>query len=85
MIRALFIVFLAMLVYSAIKTVIRSASRAYHEEERKAQIHGAEMVLDPECRTYVIKDRARSRRINGKLTYFCSEECANKHEALPRT
>jgi len=85
MIRALFIVFLAMLVYSAIKTVLRSASRAYHEGERKAQVHGAEMVLDPQCRTYVIKDRATARRIKGKLIYFCSEDCANKHEAQSRT
>jgi len=85
MIRALFILFLAMLLYSAIKTVIRSASRAYHEGERKTQIHGEEMVLDPQCRTYVIKDRATARRIKGNLIYFCSEDCANKHEAQSRT
>ncbi len=85
MIRFLLMFFLAMLVYSAIKTVLRSASRAYHEGERKAQVHGAEMVLDPQCRTYVIKDRATVRRIRGKLIYFCSEDCANRHEALSRT
>jgi YHS domain-containing protein len=85
MIRALFIVFLAMLFYSAIKTVLRLASRAHHEEERKTQIHGAEMVLDPQCRTYVIKDRATVRRIKGNPIYFCSEDCANKYEAQSRT
>jgi YHS domain-containing protein len=84
MIRFLFIFFLAMLVYSAIKTVFRSAGRAYHEEERKARIHGTEMVLDPQCRTYVIKDRATTRRIKGDLIYFCSEDCASKHEAQSR-
>jgi len=85
MIRALFIVFLGMLLYSAIKTVLRAASRSYREGERKAQVHGAEMVLDPQCRTYVIKDRATARRIKGNLIYFCSEDCANKHEAQSRT
>jgi len=85
MIRALFIVFLAMLVYSAIKTVLRAAARSYHEEARKEQAHGAEMVLDPQCRTYVIKDRATTRRIKGSLIYFCSEDCANKHESQSRT
>jgi YHS domain-containing protein len=84
MIRALLIVFLAMLVYSAIKTVLRSAGRAYQNGERKARMHGAEMVLDPQCRTYVIKDRAFSRRIKGNLVYFCSEDCANKYEAQSR-
>ena len=85
MIRALFILFLAMLVYSAIKTVLRSAARSYHESESKAQVHGAEMVLDPQCRTYVIKDRATARRVKGNLIYFCSEDCANKYEAQSRT
>ena len=85
MIRVLLLFFLVMLAYSAIKTVLRSATRAYHEEERKAQVHGAEMVLDPQCRTYVIKDRATVRRIKGNLVYFCSEDCANKHETQSRT
>ncbi len=84
MIRFLFIFFLAMLVYSAIKTVFRSAGRAYHEGERRARVHGEEMVLDPQCRTYVIKDRATTRRIKGDLVYFCSEDCANKYEAQSR-
>lgn len=85
MIRSLLIFILAMLLYSAIKTVLRAASRTYHEGERKAQVHGAEMVLDPQCRTYVIKDRATARRIKGNLTYFCSEDCASKYEAQSRT
>ena len=85
MIRVLFIFFLAMLVYSAIKTVLRAAGRAYHEGERKAQVHGAEMVLDPQCRTYVIRGRAIMRRIDGKPMYFCSEDCASKHEASLRS
>lgn len=85
MIRALLILFLAMLVYSAIKNMLRAAGRAAHDGERKAQIRGEEMVLDPQCRTYVIKDRAVARRIKGSLIYFCSEDCANKYEAQSRT
>jgi YHS domain-containing protein len=85
MIRALLIFFLAMLAYSVIKSVLRAAGRAAHDGERKAKLHGAEMVLDPQCRTYVIKDRAVARRIKGSLIYFCSEDCANKHEAQSRT
>ena len=80
MIRALFIALLAMLAYFSIKSLLRS----YREGERKTQVHGAEMVLDPQCRTYVIKDRATARRIKGDLVYFCSEDCAKKHEALSR-
>ena len=84
MIRALLIALLAILAYFSLKTLLRSAGRSSREGERKTQVHGAEMVLDPQCRTYVIKDRATARRIKGDLVYFCSEDCAKKHEALSR-
>ena len=86
MIRGLLVFFLIMLVYSAIRTVFRSAVKAYHADERRTQqIHGEEMVQDPQCRTYIIKSRAITRRINGKLVSFCSEDCAQKYEASTRT
>jgi len=75
--------FLAIFViYIAVKTVVRSAVRGYHEDEQKRnrRIIGDEMVLDPECRTYVVKDRAVTRRIRGTLTYFCSDACAGRYE-----
>lgn len=82
--RALLLLFLVMMIYSALKTIFRSASRAYHEGERTAQVRGEEMVLDPQCRTYVIRGRAITRRIEGKPVFFCSEECAARHEASLR-
>jgi YHS domain-containing protein len=74
--------FLAVLViYFAFKTVVRSAVRGYHENEqrRTKRIIGDEMVFDPECRTYVLKDRAVTRRIRGTIVYFCSEACAARY------
>jgi uncharacterized protein len=79
--------FLAILViYFALKTVVRSAVRAYHDDEQRRgkRIMGDEMVLDPECRTYVVKDRAVARRIRGTLIYFCSEACAERYEEKNR-
>jgi uncharacterized protein len=86
MIRGLFILFCVTVVYYALKTVFRSAVRSYHEEDRKSdRLMGEEMIQDPECRTYIPKDRAITRRIGGKLCSFCSETCAKRYEEKIRT
>ena len=82
MIRFLLFFLVIMLIYSALKTVVRSAVKGYREDEkgRSRRIMGDEMVLDPECHTYVVKDRAVTRRIRGTLTHFCSDACARRYE-----
>ena len=40
-----------------------------------------EMVLDPECGAYVLKERAVTKVIRGSVLCFCSENCAAAHEA----
>jgi YHS domain-containing protein len=86
MIRSLFILFCVAIVYYALKTVFRSAIRSYHEEDRRNErIMGEEMVQDPECRTYIPKARAVTRRIGGKLCSFCSDTCAQRYEEKNRT
>jgi len=72
-------------VYYAIKTVLRSAFRAYHEKDgAPPRLEGKEMVLDPECRTYVVKDRALIRQLGGRPHFFCSEACARRYEERQR-
>ncbi len=81
--RALLYVILIFFLYHAVKTVIRSAVSAYGEGEgtarRPDRIPGAEMVQDPLCRTYVVKDRAVTRRISGSTVHFCSDACADEY------
>ena len=85
MIRSLLIFIVFIVIYYALKTVIRSALKAYHgEDSTPARLKGEEMVLDPECRTYVLKDRATTRRIQGTLYSFCSEACAQRYEEKHR-
>ena len=80
----LFVAFLV-IVYYVLKTVLRSAFRGYHDEDRqRTRIMGEDMVLDPECRTYVLKERAITRRIDGELRSFCSEACAKQYEEKKR-
>ncbi len=85
MIRTFLTLVVILIVYYAVKTVIRSALKAYHGEgAAPAPLKGQEMVLDPECRTYIIRDRAVSRRLGGKSIFFCSEACAERYEANHR-
>jgi len=86
MIRILLLFLIIFLIYSVLKTVVRSAVKGYHEEGkgRSRKILGDEMVLDPECHTYVVKDRAVTRHIQGTLTHFCSDACARRYEEKNR-
>jgi YHS domain-containing protein len=81
MTRTLLIIILLMVAYQAVKTVFRSAMDAYHGGEPRApRIPGEEMVQDPQCRTYVVKGRAVTRRAGGRTRYFCSDACADAYE-----
>jgi YHS domain-containing protein len=82
--RGLLIFIALVLAYYALKSIFRSALSSYHEQTPRGQIKGEDMVLDPQCRTYVIKDRAITRRINGANYSFCSEACASKYEEAHR-
>jgi uncharacterized protein len=86
MIRSLLIVVFLLVIYFALKTVFRAAVKGYQEDDRKrSRLMGEEMILDPECRTYVPKGRAVTRRIGNKLCFFCSETCAKQYENKQRT
>jgi YHS domain-containing protein len=87
MVRFLLLLLVIFFIYSALKTVVRSAVKGYREDEkgRSKKILGDEMVLDPECHTYVVKDRAVTRRIRGTLTHFCSDACARLYEDKNRS
>jgi uncharacterized protein len=79
--RAILFFILLMVIYQSVKVVFRSAMSAYRGgEPRTPRIPGEEMVQDPQCRTYVVKDRALARRIGGRTTYFCSAGCADAYE-----
>lgn len=86
MIRSILVLVFILLLYYSLKTLLRSALKGYYgEEEKRAQLKGEDMVLDPQCRTYVLKERAVARRIHGRPAYFCSEACAQKFAEQNRT
>jgi YHS domain-containing protein len=85
MIRAIVLVVLLIVLYQAVKTVFRAATQAYHRNEGSPRLPGQDMVQDPQCRTYVVKDRAIARRSEGTMVYFCSKACADEYEKRHRS
>ncbi len=84
MIRSILIFILFFLIYYSLKMLFRSALHAAGKGNKDIQHKGEEMVQDPQCRIYVLKERAVSRRVHGTLMYFCSEACAEQYEARNR-
>ena len=70
MLRFLFIFLIAYIVVSAIKAYLRKAKPG--KPGGSTEGPGEEMVLDPQCQTYVPKRDAILQAGN----YFCSQECA---------
>lgn len=70
LLRLLFIVLIVYIVIRAIKVYLAGAGSA--NRGRSAASEGEEMVLDPQCQTYVPKRSAILQAGN----YFCSRECA---------
>ncbi len=70
LLRLLFIALIVYIVILAVRAYRAGARSAKHT--RSTSPEGEEMVLDPQCRTYVPKRDAILQEGN----YFCSRECA---------
>lgn len=84
MTRAILIFILLAVLYQAVKVLVRAVLGTSQRGSGTSPLPGAEMVQDPHCRTYIVKDRAVTRRVDGTTAYFCSQACADAHERRPR-
>lgn len=56
-----------------------SSSDATLPRGAKDMLKGSDMVKDPQCGTYIVKERGIVKRIGDENILFCSEECAQKY------
>ena len=70
--RLVLIFLICYIVLSALKTAVRGG-KTKSAAPRKFSDAGEEMVLDPQCQSYVPKSDAVL--VSGK--HFCSQECAS--------
>lgn len=68
---------LAFLLYTLVQ-MVKQALRKPPASPSEKSARGEEMVLDPECGTYVPRNDAVMTEIAGEKRYFCSEDCRDK-------
>lgn len=56
---------------------IRKSLRPMQTPQSTPTIQEGEMVLDPICNTYIVKNTSYSVEENDTIHYFCSTECKN--------
>jgi hypothetical protein len=74
LLRLLLFVIVAWIVFTALRAYF-SARKGSGRNPNLTRPKGEEMVLDPQCQSYVPKSEALLRKGN----YFCSEKCAALH------
>ncbi|HDL89654.1 MAG TPA: YHS domain-containing protein [Thermodesulforhabdus norvegica] len=75
MIRLLVYVFIGYLIYRWWKKGVARKSVQDRKVPPREELEGAELVQDPQCGIYFVKDKAVTARIDGVTYYFCSEDC----------
>lgn len=70
LLRLVFFFIIIYIVYSALKPLLRGGQKPINPAQR-----GEQMVLDPQCQTYV----PISEAVNRQGKFFCSEECAKRY------
>jgi hypothetical protein len=76
LLRLFLFLLLCYLVFAALKAIARGRKKM-PRNRRNVDRDGEEMVLDPQCHSYVAKSDAVLR--SGQ--YFCSQECARLYLA----
>ncbi len=86
MIRTILYVIVAVLVISALRSVIGIFARAFANfvnpqapvGRRPTVEAGGELKRDPVCGTFISTATALQKKVGGEVYYFCSEGCREK-------
>ncbi len=76
--RLLLYLFLILIGYVLFKKITKSLIGP-SDPEPKGPVADAELIQDPQCGTYFLKQRGVKGVVDGKVLHFCSEECYEKY------
>ena len=81
MLRYIFLFILFFLLYRLVKALFSSSTKRNIEIVPPGKGPGEdEMVQDPSCGMYIVKEDAYPVKIKGESLYFCSKECLEKYK-----
>jgi YHS domain-containing protein len=78
MIRLILYGILIYIGYRILKPWVASFMKS-SEDDLVTSSEDTELIRDPHCGTYFLRQRGVEARIGGKKIYFCSEECRDKY------
>ena len=89
MLRYLFLeILVPILIFTLVRSILRTLFQSRRTPSAPPQSQaappiaaGGELKKDPVCGTYVSTQTSLSRKVNGELLYFCSDECRDKYRA----
>lgn len=80
------IIIYALLIYLAYRIVKSwsglSLDSSSKRSQRPAKSEETELIRDPHCGIYFLKQRGFEARIGGESRYFCSPECRDKYMSI---
>jgi len=87
MIRAFFVEFIfPLLLFLFLRVLLRNFLSSFRSNSSRRSTpqpppvaSGGELKRDPVCGTYVSAGTSVNRTIDGKVVYFCSNECREKY------
>jgi YHS domain-containing protein len=78
MIRFVITLFFLYLVFRLCRTWFRALTGARREEPPAAD-QEAELIRDPQCGSYFLKQRGVSASVRGETVHFCSPACRDRY------
>ncbi|MDR3567631.1 MAG: hypothetical protein P4L43_06345 [Syntrophobacteraceae bacterium] len=81
MVRLLVFAILVWGVYHFVKKLIRAYfdSMGPGQHPRQGTDLDAEMIQDPQCGAYFMKQKGVKKVVDGKVVYFCSQQCYERY------
>ena len=80
LIRLIFIALFIFIGYRLVKNAVAFLNRSRQEEAPEENTTlSADLVQDPQCEIYFMKQRGVEARIKGQTLHFCSEKCRDDY------
>jgi YHS domain-containing protein len=79
MIRIILYCLFAYVVYRIARSWFRSLSGPGPQDSGEASRQEAELIQDPHCGTYFLKQRGITAQVRGQTLYFCSKTCRDAY------
>jgi YHS domain-containing protein len=75
MIRLLLYGFIIYVVYRVVKSWAKSVTGPDRNVDSVARSDNTELIRDPQCGTYFLRQQGVDARVDGQTLFFCSEQC----------